>query len=137
MRFILGALMIWMSIAQAAAEDLTSLNKIIEITKMSKVQIELELQDPKETALVQFCKTMAEKLGNCQIHIKGQEKKRLQTGATSSGEIAANQTPEFLSLIQKELIDAVPGTKWNFTTQFDTSQSVGKVRLKICRKGCD
>lgn len=137
MRFILGALMIWMSIAQAAAEDLTSLNKIIEITKMSKVQIELELHDANETALVQFCKTMAEKLGNCQIHIEGQEKKRLQTSATSSGELAANQTPEFLSLVQKELIDAVPGTTWNFTTQFGTSQSVGKVRLKICRKSCD
>lgn len=137
MRFILGALMVWMSIAQAAAEDLSSLSKIIEITKMSKVQIELDLHDSSESALAQFCKTMAEKLGNCRIQIEGHEKKSLQSLATSSGEIDAKQTREFLNMIQKEFIDAVPETKWKFTTQFGTSQSVGKVRLKICRTRCD
>lgn len=137
MRFILGVLMVWMSIAQAAAEDLTSLNKIIEITKMSKVQIRLEMHDENEQELLRFCKIMAEKLGDCQMQIKSDEKKTVQAISIGTGEIEAKQSYELFNMIQKEFIDAVPGTKWNFTTHFGTDQSLGTVRLKICRKSCD
>lgn len=137
MRFFLSALMVWMSIAHAAADDLSSLNKIIEITKMSKVRVTLEMQDANKQELLRFCKIMIEKLGACQMQVKGEEKKAVKAISTASGEIEGKQAHEFLSMIQKEFIDTVPGTKWESTTNFDMAQSPGKQRLKICRKGCD
>lgn len=137
MRFILGALMVWMSIAQASAEDLSSLNKIIEITKMSKVHVTLEMHDANKQELLRFCKIMIEKLGTCQMQVKGDEKKAVKATSTATGEIEGKHAHEFLNMIQKEFVDTVPGTKWESTTNFDMAQSPGKLSLKICRNGCD
>ncbi|MBI3714101.1 MAG: hypothetical protein HY253_14230 [Burkholderiales bacterium] len=137
MRFFLSALIVWMSIAQVAAEDLSSLNKIIEITKMSKVHVTLEMHDANKQELLRFCKIIIEKLGTCQMQVKGDEKKAVKATSTASGEIEGKQAHEFLSMIQKEFVDTVPGTKWESTTNFDMAQNSGKLSLKICRKGCD
>lgn len=137
MRFLLSAFIVWMSITHAWADGLSSLNKIIEITKVSKVHVTLEVHGANEQELLRFCKIMVEKLGDCQMQVKADEKKTIKAISSATGEIEGKQAHEFLIMIQKEFIDPVPGTKWEFTTHFDMAQSPGKLRLKICRSGCD
>lgn len=71
------------------------------------------------------------------MQVKGEEKKTVKATSTASGEIEGKQAQEFLSMIQKEFVDTVPGTVWKSTSNFDMAQGPGKLSLKICRKGCD
>ncbi len=137
MKMFLGALMMWMSTALAYAGDLNVMNSFIELTKVSKVQVKLEMHDVNQQGLVEFCKAIAEKLGSCQILIRGEAGKTIQASSKASGEIEAKHARELLSAIQKNFIDTNPSAKWELDVDVKSDEDTGTVRLKICKAGCD
>lgn len=136
-RLFLGALLMWMSTARAYAGDLNVVNSFIELTKVSKIQVKLELHDVNQQCLVEFCKAIAEKLGNCHIQIRGDASKTIQSTSKASGEIEAKHARELLGFIQKNFIDTNPSAKWELDVDVKSSKDTGTVRLKICRAACD